>query len=74
MRFKGIKGEWGFKALARVKGEGNSYGLTCDVFFSKKELTQYYPEECWDIKWPVEVYEDGSIRVIDEDELDEENV
>lgn len=67
MKIKGMDGEFGFKALVR------DYGSV----FSGWKLTDKYFFECptspsEQIKWPVEVLDDGSIYIPSEEELQED--
>lgn len=79
MKVKNIPGEFAFYAL--IKGTGlNGYMSTmwdgwrvseC-MFFTPDEIQVLRDKLHTEIKWPVEVYEDGSVRVISQEEIDED--
>ena len=73
MKIKGLPGEFGFKALIKgLKTETQNYlgwTLTESRYFSLDEIPEYKEKEYFAVKWPVEVYEDGSVYIPHEDEL-----
>lgn len=77
MKIKGMSGEFGFKAALKgttpETGIYKGWWITDRVFFSKEEIDILYTPEFWEVKWPVEVYEDGSVYVPSQEELNEEN-
>lgn len=65
MKLKGIPGEFFFRGLI-YNGVGY-WKLTEGYYSSFKELEDVYGE---DVKWPVEIMDDGSIYVPDTSELE----
>ncbi len=74
MKCNGIPGEFAFKALiaglSEEIGKNQGWRLTEERFFSLEEVRRWYTLKYFDIKWPVEVYEDGSIYIPDQSELE----
>lgn len=68
MKLPRVPGEFAFKALVQVTGMSGWY-LSGLVFFTKEEAQGYFARS--NIKWPVEVYEDGTVYVPAEEELKE---
>lgn len=61
MKIKGLPGEYSFKALFRT---GNGWELSNNYYFENP-----LPED-EEIRWPVEVYEDGSVYCPAPEELE----
>ncbi len=72
MKINGLNGEFAFHCLKPSIFEGSHYWvISDDYFFSKEEAQKHYGT--LDIKWPVQVYEDGSVYIPHESELKEGN-
>jgi hypothetical protein len=72
MRTELQPGEFGFRALINL-GEG--WDLTELYFMTLEDLKKTYPRAYEEnrVKWPVEVYSDGSVYVPDQSELEEQD-
>lgn len=68
MKISKVPGEFGFKALFQLT---SGWVLSEQYFFSLEDAKCTCPSTM-NIKWPVEVYENGSIYIPTEDELNEE--
>lgn len=75
MKINGVPGEFAFKAA--IFEAPSSWVVTTEYFFSKEEALQFFGRE-WDctpkeaapeVRWPVEVLDNGSIYVPAEEEL-----
>lgn len=66
-----MSGEFGFKALISWSPE-NYWRPTDTVFFSYDEVKNAFPDKSIKIKWPIEVFEDGSVYIPSEEELQED--
>jgi len=64
MRIANTDGEWGFKALGRINAQ-MGWELSSWYYLSLEEAKKWSPE----VKWPVEVFENGSVYIPDESEL-----
>lgn len=65
MQINGLKGEFAFKALFQLT---SGWILSEQWFFSLEDVKKSCPTTM-NIKWPVEVYEDGTIYIPSEEEL-----
>lgn len=70
MKISNIPGEFGFKALVKYE-QDFTYMLDHRVFFTLDAVKAAFGPNA-DIKWPVEVYEDGSVYVPAKEELENE--
>lgn len=73
VRIPNVPGEFSFKALIHTSYTPTTYAgwrLSDHVFFSLEEAKEAFPNS--EIKWPVEVWEDGSVYVATEEEWKEE--
>jgi len=70
MKIENVPGEFAFKALIKWKRDASSWGISTDFFFSKEEVEIYYNPEEWDIKFPIEVLDNGSIYCPAKEELE----
>ena len=69
MKIANIPGEWGFKAIYRTKPYG--WYLSKGFFLSKDEADKtllFLHSDLLEVKWPVEVMDNGSVYVADESE------
>lgn len=81
MKIKGLKGEFAFHALIKGTGRNGYIGTMWDgwqisesKFFIEDEIDTLRNELNTQIKWPAEVWEDGSIYIPTINELEEGNV
>ena len=74
MKIKGQPGEFAFKALVYGYrgnlGTATSWQLTDGYFLSLDEAEKQYGSNC---KWPVEVYDNGTVYVADVSEYEEKD-
>lgn len=69
MKIEGIEGEYAFKALIRNPGN-YAWDLTPFYYLNIKDIEKDYPNVVeTDVKWPVEVMENGAIYVPSKEEL-----
>lgn len=82
MKMDMMPGEFAFKALVKAKhttkdADGkvysDSWGETTGFFLSLEEVQAYYNPDDWDIKWPIEVLDNGSIYIPAKEEYTETN-
>lgn len=66
MKIDRVPGELGFRALVRDQDKVG-WLLSDTYFFDTEELIMLYPQT--QFKWPVEVWEDGTIYIPSEEEL-----
>lgn len=76
MKINGMPGEFGFRALVQSSWEYFQQGieknieawtLTQDYFLSKEDAEKFLSPNKF--KWPIEVYDNGTIYIPAEDEL-----
>ena len=68
MKIGNVPGEFGFRALVK---EDAGWLFNPRVFFTAEEAKEWFDKFPGTLyKWPVEVYEDGSIYVPDPSELE----
>lgn len=65
MKIEGMAGEFAFKALFQLT---SGWVLSEQFFFSLEDAKATCPQTM-NIKWPVEVYDNGTIYIPNEDEL-----
>jgi hypothetical protein len=65
MKIKNVPGEWGFRALVPA---WRGYDLSQVFYLSLEDAKKDYPKT--DIKWPVEVLENGAVYIPDPSELE----
>jgi len=71
MKIEGQSGEFAFKALIKYLGSSNrieNWTLSDQFFFLKEDVIFTYGGT-HEIKWPCEVYDDGTVYIPSEDEL-----
>ena len=69
MKINNVPGTFATKALySSFHPNGFSWKLTEDYYFSLEEVKKHFIN--FNIKWPVEVYDDGTVYIPDEKELD----
>lgn len=70
MKIKGLPGEFAFKALTSLpKHNPTEWRLSLDYFFSLEDAI--VAADGAEVKWPVEVYENGSIYIPSQEELED---
>lgn len=67
MKIDNVPGEVAFKALVRMKTWHSAWSLTSEFFFSLDEVKLDYDE--WNIKWPVEELDNGTLYIPSAEEL-----
>lgn len=79
MKIKGLPGEFAFHALIKGTGTNGYHSLMWDgwklsdeKFFTIDEIEVLRTRYNTEIKWPVEVYDDGSIYIPSKEELEED--
>lgn len=63
MKINGLPGEFAFKALIRREGPYTSWEATPEYYFEQPHIIGYV------VKWPVEVWDNGSVYIPNENEL-----
>lgn len=77
MKIKGLPGEFAFRALIQdyIRSGDSMYldgwKLTDKYYFTKQEVVTELSRSNDYFKWPVEVYEDGSVYIPSEEELND---
>lgn len=72
MQINGLKGEFAFKALWKEKASPAGWQLSENYYLNLKsaEISYYSPGKITvEVKWPAEVYEDGTVYIPAEEEL-----
>lgn len=75
MKINGIPGEFAFKALFKnywITGSTNmqdGWRLSEAFYFSEEDVKSEAKRQKGSYKWPVEVYDDGSVYCPDESEV-----
>lgn len=67
MKINGVPGDHAFHALCRPASD-RAWELTIGYFFNQKEVMESYQN--YQVIWPIEVREDGTIYVPDQSELE----
>lgn len=71
MKIEGVSGEFAFRALVRyIDSTWKPDWIITPYYFNRNEVEERYPG--YEIKWPIEVYEDGSIYIPSEGELNDD--
>ena len=70
MKLKSLEGDFAFKGLFKSKNSTDGWKPTIEVYFSKDEIIKDFGDT-FDVKWPIEVYEDGSVYIPCDSELKE---
>jgi len=66
VKIPNTSGEWAFKALVSPLQFSSAWTLTEGYFFDLPSVVAVYP--MYNIRWPVEVMDNGSVYVADESE------